>query len=119
MPENGRDENMPIWQNHEQRITTLEATFAGFSHRIRAVDKKMEEMETSSEKRWKSIEKKLDEGNDEQKELLNTLISHHLETKKMKVSNFWQVIINITGTGGLLIAIVYAIVQLIEFLGGS
>ncbi len=96
-------DDMPIWQNHEQRITTLENTFAGFSHKIDAVDKKME-----------SVESKIELGNDEQKKLLNTLISHHLETNKMKISNFWKVILNITGAGGLLAAVVYALVQFIN-----
>lgn len=104
MSEQEELDSMPIWQNHEQRITTLENTFAGFSHKIDAVDKKME-----------NVESKIDSGNNEQKKLLNTLIGHHLETSKMKISNFWKVILNITGAGGLLAAVIYALVQ---FLGG-
>ncbi|KAB8139249.1 hypothetical protein F9U64_01095 [Gracilibacillus oryzae] len=86
-------ENMPIWQDHERRITTLENTFASFSH-------EMKEVKTTVQK-----------SNDEQKKLLNTLIDHHLNTNKTKLSNLWKVIINITGAGGLLTVIIYALFQ--------
>jgi len=89
-------ENMPIWQDHERRITTLENTFSSMSH-------EMKEVKTT-----------VKESSDEQKKLLNTLIDHHLDTNKMKLSNFWKVVLNITGAGGLLMAVIYALVQ---FLG--
>lgn len=110
---------MPIWQNHENRITTLENTFSGFSHKMEEVDKKIDSFEKQSEKRWDAVEKKLDKNNDEQKELLNKLITHHLETKKIRINNFWQAVLNITGAGGILTAVVYALVQLIQYLTGN
>jgi len=89
-------ENMPIWQDHERRITTLENTFSSMSHET------------------KEVKTTVKESSDEQKKLLNTLIDHHLDTNKMKLSNFWKVVLNITGAGGLLMAVIYALVQ---FLG--
>nr|WP_289038297.1 hypothetical protein [uncultured Allobacillus sp.] len=97
MTEEKEVDNMPIWQDHERRITTLENTFSAMSH-------EMKEVKTTVEK-----------SGEEQKKLLNTLIDHHLDTNKMKLSNFWKVILNITGAGGLLMAVIYALVQ---FLGG-
>ncbi len=104
MSEQEELDNMPIWQDHERRITTLENTFAGYSHKIDSVERKMTQ-----------VDQKIDSQGNEQKELLNTLISHHLETNKMKISNFWKVILNITGAGGLLAAVIYALIQ---FIGG-
>ncbi|MCJ0932627.1 hypothetical protein MST22_15875 [Virgibacillus halodenitrificans] len=86
-------DNMPIWQDHERRITTLETTFSAMSHEMREVKS--------------VVEKK----GDEQKELLNTLIDHHLKKSNMQASNIWKLIFNITGTGGLLTLIIYAVVQ--------
>lgn len=86
---------MPIWQDHERRITTLENTFASMSHEM------------------KDVKLAVEKTGDEQKKLLNTLIDHHLATNKMKLSNFWKLILNVTGAGGLLITVFYAIFQLI------
>ncbi|WP_079708629.1 hypothetical protein [Paraliobacillus ryukyuensis] len=96
MPETEELENMPIWQDHERRITTLETTFSAMSHEMR------------------DVKQTVDKRGDEQKELLNTLIDHHLKTNKMKLSNMWKVILNITGAGGLLITVIYAVVQLLQ-----
>ncbi|WP_163526605.1 hypothetical protein [Halobacillus ihumii] len=95
-------EDMPVWQDHERRITTLENTFSTFSTKVDNVEKTIKEQG--------NIQK---QQNDEQKKLLNTLIDHHLSTNKMKVSNFWKVILNITGAGGIITAIFYALVQLL------
>ncbi|MFS0749518.1 hypothetical protein [Oceanobacillus sp. 1P07AA] len=89
-------DNMPIWQDHERRITTLENTFSAMSHEM------------------KDVKSTVEKTSDEQKKLLNTLIDHHLSTNKMKLSNFWKLILNITGAGGLLITVIYAIVQFIN-----
>ncbi len=87
---------MPIWQDHERRIVTLENTFTGMSHEMR-------EIRTTVQK-----------SNDEQKKLLNTLIEHHLSTNKLKLSNFWKLIINITGAGGLIATVIYALFQFLN-----
>ena|SRR5690625_2321401 len=88
-------DNMPIWQDHERRITTLENTFSAMSHEM------------------KDVKATVEKTGDEQKKLLNTLIDHHLETNKLKLNNFWKVVLNITGAGGLLITVIYALVQLL------
>lgn len=96
MPETEKEvDNMPIWQDHERRITTLENTFSAMSHEM------------------KEVKSTVEKTSDEQKKLLNTLIDHHLETNKLKLSNFWKVILNVTGAGGLLITVIYALVQVL------
>lgn len=93
-------DNMPIWQDHERRITTLENTFAAYSSKIDGVEKKMDGVDAKIDQQW-----------GEQKKLLNTLVDHHLSTNKMKVSNFWKLVLNITGAGGLFSIVIYAVVQ--------
>ncbi|KAA0944057.1 hypothetical protein FQ087_18195 [Sporosarcina sp. ANT_H38] len=90
----GREqEGMPILQNHEQRITILETTVSGLSH-------KMDSVKTAVET----------EGA-EQKALLNRLIDHHLDTNKIKLSQFWKVVFNLSGASGLIGVIIYAATQ--------
>lgn len=91
-------EEMPIWQNHESRITTVENIVGGLTSDVKDVKKSVGDVETAVSK-----------SNDEQKELLNTLIGHHLSTNKIKLNHLWKVILNVTGAGGLLITVIYAI----------
>lgn len=106
MPQEKEVENMPIWQNHERRITTLENTFAGYSYKMDAFDKRFELFETKlddtskvTEKRFSSFEEKLDKGNAKQEELFNKLIDHHLSTNKIKLNNFWKFLIALVNGG--------------------
>lgn len=46
MPQEKEVENMLILQDHERRITTLENTIAGYSHKMEAFDKRFELFET-------------------------------------------------------------------------
>jgi len=94
---------MPIWQDHERRITTLENTYSSLTHEMKEMKGGVDE-----------VKKSIKSSNDEQKELLNTLISHHLETDKLKNSSFWKVVLNVTGAGGLLAAVVYAVAQFVN-----
>lgn len=93
--ENKEMEDMPIWQNHENRITTLETTFTGFSHEM------------------KEVKDTVNKTSEEQKKLLNTLIEHHLSTNKMKLSKMWQLILNIFSASGIIGVIIYAVIQFI------
>lgn len=103
MPQQEEMEDMPIWQNHEQRITNLESTVQGFSLKMDNIESKMDEVGRSVKEEGK-----------EQKALLNRLINHHLATNRFKLSSFWKLILNITGAGGLLIAVVYAVLQFLN-----
>lgn len=98
MPKNDEEmEDVPtIWQDHEQRITTLEVTMS-------SVNGKMD-----------NVEKAVKESNAEQKQLLNTLIDHHLNTKQFKLSKMWQLILNLFGAGGLIGVVIYALIQFIN-----
>lgn len=57
------------------------------------------------------INNKMDKQNEEQKNLLNKLIEHHLSTKKLNITSFWKWVISITGAGGLLTIVGMAIVN--------
>ena len=86
-------ENMPIWQNHEHRITTIEVNQENISQQMNG------------------LQKVVKEESGEQKALLNKLIEHHLDTNKMKMSNFWKFVLNVTGVGGILSVTAYALLQ--------
>lgn len=93
MPQKEDVETLSIWQNHENRITTIEVNQENISQQMNG------------------LEKVVKEESGEQKALLNKLIAHHLDTNKMKLSNFWKLILNISGAGGLLAAVIYASLQ--------
>lgn len=89
-------EDMPIWQNHEQRITTLEVTMTGLSNKMDKVDESIRE------------------GNKEQKEMLDTIntrmVDEFFGKKKMDHANMWKLILGISGSlvggGGLLYVLI-------------
>lgn len=81
-------DEMPIWQNHEQRITALEVTMQGLSQKM------------------DSLEETINTGNDEQlkklDEMNNRLFDEFFKKKTLNLSNAWKLIIGILGGGGLI-----------------
>src|SRR5690625_2960351 len=88
MPEKEDVDNMRIWQNHEQRITSLEITMTGWSD-------KMESVERTARK-----------GKDEQKELLNTINNRmgdeFFKKKTINLNNGWKLLFSLIGGGSFL-----------------
>lgn len=93
MPNERGVDDVTIWQNHENRITTIEVNQENISQQMNG------------------LERVVKEESNEQKALLNKLIDHHLNTNKLKLSNFWKMILNMTGAGGILAVTLYAILQ--------
>lgn len=93
MTNNADVENMSIWQNHENRITTIEVNQDTLSQQMTGLEKVVK-----------------DEA-DEQKALLNRLIDHHLDTNKIKLSQFWKVVFNLSGASGIVGVLIYAAAQ--------
>ncbi len=85
-------DDMSIWQNHEQRITTLEVTMTGLSSKMDDVNKTVKE------------------SNKEQKELLNTINNRMVEEffakKKLNLSNGWKLLFTLLGGGSFLYLII-------------
>lgn len=79
---------MPIWQNHEQRITKLE-------HTMENISSKMD-----------SVENTVKEGNKEQKELLDMMntrmVDEFFNKKSLHFSNGWKLVFFLTGGGSIL-----------------
>ena len=96
-------DNMQILQDHERRITTLENTFSQYGNKIEGLERQMN-----------NIEGKIDENGRQQKELLDQLITHHLDMNKFKLGKRWQLILNIFGAGGILTVFIYAIIQFLN-----
>ncbi len=96
MPKDEEMEIMPIWQNHEQRITTLEVTIQGISHKM------------------DNVERTIKEGNNEQKEMLNTINNRMMEeffTKKnINFSNWWKLVFTLLGGGSFLYVLIKEII---------
>jgi len=74
---------MPIWQNHEQRITTLEVTTANIKSE------------------FTEIKDKIDKGNTEQSKKLevidNRLMDEFFNKKNRNHENIWKLILKVTG----------------------
>ncbi len=74
---------MPIWQNHEQRITTLEVTTANIKSEF--ID----------------IKDRIDRGNDEQSRKLEVidkrLMDEFFDKKKRNHENIWKLVLQVTG----------------------
>jgi len=85
-------EEMPIWQNHEQRITALEINMTGISEKM------------------DRVEETIKEGNNEQKQMLQTINNRMVEEffhkKKFNLSNTWKLIFMLLGAGGLVYLII-------------
>lgn len=85
-------DDMPIWQNHEQRITALEVNMRGLS------------------KQMDSVESTVRKANNEQKELLNTInnrmVDEFFHKKRTTHDHKWQLAGKITaglfGAGGII-----------------
>lgn len=92
MPEKEDVDNMPIWQNHEQRITRLEITMTGLSDKM------------------ESVERTVRKGNDEQKELLNTInnrmVDEFFKKKTINLNNGWKLLFSLIGGGSFLYLLV-------------
>ncbi len=74
---------MPIWQNHEQRITTLEVTTANIKSE------------------FTEIKDKIDKGNTEQSKKLevidNRLMDEFFNKKNRNHENIWKLILKVAG----------------------
>jgi len=74
---------MPIWQNHEQRITTLEVTTANIKSE------------------FTEIKDKIDRGNAEQSKKLEViddrLMEEFFSKKNRNHENLWKLIMKVTG----------------------
>lgn len=79
---------MPIWQNHEQRITTLEVNMTGLSDKM------------------DRVEDTIKDGNQEQKEMLNTInnrmVDEFFTKKSVILANGWKLLFSLVGGGGVL-----------------
>lgn len=85
-------EDMPIWQNHEQRITALEVTQANMKHE------------------FKEIKEAIDKGNNKQLEKLDEmnsrLFDEFFHKKKVNLSNGWKLLIALFGGGGFIYLVI-------------
>ncbi len=100
MPSDEEMEDMPIWQNHEQRITTLEVTMSGLSQKM------------------DSVEKTIKDGNEKQEtkleEINQRLFDEFFTKKKLNLSNWWKLLFTLLGGGSFF----YVLIDKI-FLGGN
>lgn len=92
-------DDMPIWQNHEHRITTLEVNMHGLS------------------KQMDSVEETIKDGNKKQEEKLdminNRMVDEFFKKKTINLNNGWKLLFTLIGGGSFL----YLIIEKI-FLGG-
>src|SRR5690625_6053276 len=63
--------DMPIWQNHEQRITTLEVTTANIKNEFTEIKDKIDRGNTEQSKKLEIIDKRIMEENFKRKKKNN------------------------------------------------
>jgi len=81
-------QDMPIWQNHEQRITALEVTQANMKHEFKEIKDAINHGNITQLK-------KLDEMN-------NRLFEEFFAKKKINLSNGWKLLFTVLGGGSFL-----------------
>ena len=81
-------DNMPIWQNHEQRITALEVTQANMKHEFKEIK---EAINDSNKSQLEKLE-----------EINNRLFDEFFKKKKINLNNGWKLLIAIFGGGSFL-----------------
>lgn len=95
---------MPIWQNHEQRITSLEVTTGNISRDFEDI-----------KKRFDSVEGKIEQGNKAQSEKLeiidNRLMDEFFNKKSTNRNHRWKLLIAAFGGGGAIYLIVEKILE--------
>lgn len=74
---------MPIWQNHEQRITTLEVTTANIKNEFTEIKDKIDRGNTEQSKKLEVIDKRL--------------MDEFFKRKNRNHENIWKLIIKVTG----------------------
>ena len=86
------DVSIPIWQNHEQRITALEINMTGLSDKMDKVDATIKE------------------GNKEQKDMLtminNRMVDEFFGRKRLNFSNWWKLLFTLLGGGSIIYVLI-------------
>ena len=81
-------DNMPIWQNHEQRITALELTMTGLSAKMDNVENTVRDGNQKAHEKLETID--------------NRLMEEFFQKRKTNRDNTWGLIGKIFGTGGII-----------------
>jgi hypothetical protein len=88
MPQDKEMEDMPIWQNHEQRITTLEVTMTGLSNKIESVENTVRDGNKKAEEKLDVID--------------NRLMDEFFHKKRTNRENIWGLFGKLLGAGGII-----------------
>ncbi|WP_277680088.1 hypothetical protein [Gracilibacillus dipsosauri] len=89
--------DMPIWQNHEQRITALEVTQANMKHEFKEIKDAINHGNITQLK-------KLDEMN-------NRLFEEFFAKKKINLSNGWKLLFTVLGGGSFLYLLIEKLIS--------
>lgn len=96
---------MPIWQNHEQRITSLEVTTS-------TINRDFADMR----KRFDDVESKIEKGNEAQSKKLEVidkrLMDEFFNKKTTNRDNKWKLLIAVVGGGGIGYLVIEKIIEL-------
>ncbi|SRR5699024_172839 len=96
---------MPIWQNHEQRITSLEVTTS-------TINRDFADMR----KRFDDVESKIEKGNEDQSKKLEVidkrLMDEFFNKKTTNRDYKWKMLIAVVGGGGIGYLVIEKIIEL-------
>lgn len=103
-------------QNHEKRIIELERNYSEVTKEINAVQasqSKIENMLYTQNTEQKELNEKHQE---EQKELLDTLLNHTLGIREDGHKQRWQVIAASISSGGIISVVIYGILSYLSII---
>ncbi|EEG69863.1 hypothetical protein BIFPSEUDO_04511, partial [Bifidobacterium pseudocatenulatum DSM 20438 = JCM 1200 = LMG 10505] len=97
-------------ENHETRITALEKNYADLTNKMQAVETGQLRIEKTLLVEGKEQKKLINQQREEQQELLNRLLEHTLNIRKITAIKKWDLALALFGAGGL----IYAVISLLE-----
>lgn len=90
-----KEHELVILQDHERRITVMEVTMGTLASKMDTVDSKMDK-----------VKETIDEGNKEQKAMLNVInnrmIDEYFTKKSINLNNAWKLVLGLLGGGSFL-----------------
>jgi len=102
---NGDVEGMPIWQNHEQRITTMEVNMTNLKGEFQEVKEMIERGNKKSEEKLDAIDSRL----------MDEFFTKKRVTHETRSKIYLKVAGGLLGGGGVM----YALYDIITKLGGN
>ncbi|MGM9987168.1 MAG: hypothetical protein ACI35O_08065 [Bacillaceae bacterium] len=98
-------------QNHEQRIFKLEQSYDALENKLQAVETGQMRVESILHREFQEQKNLINKQREEQNEQNKQLLHHSLGIKSGAHDAKWKLMMQIFGTGGLIVTVLYWITQ--------